>query len=123
MATDSVANAQIGFDSDSLAATINEGSFIHYIAPISCYYYYVNSPIAESTESNNVVLTVVRRGELGTVMVYWTAGLPGSSIANGSLTPDQGSFQMTPTDTSYQILLTVSLPILTVMHCLCALWK
>ena len=80
-------------------------------------------PFAESTESNNVVLTVVRRGELGTVMVYWTAGLPGSSIANGSLTPEQGSFQMTPTDSLYQILLTVSLPILTVMHCLCALWK
>ena len=72
-------------------------------------------PFAESTESNNVVLTVVRRGELGTVMVYWTAGLPGSSIANGSLTPEQGSFQMIPTDTSYQILLTVSLPMLTVM--------
>ena len=29
VATDSVANTQIGFDSDSLAATINEGAYIH----------------------------------------------------------------------------------------------
>ena len=64
---------------------------------------------AEATESNNVALAVVRRGELGTVMVYWMTGLPGSSLANGSITPEQGSFQMTPSDTSSPILLTVSL--------------
>ena len=55
-----------------------------------------------------MALTVVRRGELGTVMVSWSAGLPGSSAVNGTITPEQGSFQMGPTDTSYQILLTVS---------------
>jgi G-protein coupled receptor 98 len=83
--TGDVANALIGFDPNSLAAVIDE----------------------DDTESNNVALTVVRRGELGTVMVYWTTGLPTSSAANGSITPEQGNFQMTPSDTSAQILLTV----------------
>ena len=62
---------------------------------------------AATTEGSNVALTVVRRGTLGTVMVYWMTGLPNSPVANGSITPEQGSFQMTPTDTSAQLLLTV----------------
>ena len=60
-----------------------------------------------TTEGNNVALTVVRSGALGTVMVYWTTGLTDSTIANGSIIPDRGSFQMNPTDTSAQIILTV----------------
>ena len=64
-----------------------------------------------------MALMVVRRGELGTVMVYWMTGLPGSPLTNGSITPEHGSFQMTPSDTSSQILLTVSINHLPLVLC------
>ena len=72
----------------------------------SVFILYCSSAL-DSTESSNVVLTVVRSGALGTVMVYWMTGLRNSTIANGTITPDRGSFQMNPTDISAQIVLTV----------------
>ena len=60
-----------------------------------------------TTEGSNVALTIVRRGRLGTVRVFWMAGAPNSMAANGSITPEEGSFLMGPNDTSTIINLMV----------------
>lgn len=69
--------------------------------------YYFRCPNSDATEGSNVALTVVRSGQLGTVMVFWKTGLPNATIANGSITPEEGSILMTSDDTSAIINLLV----------------
>lgn len=55
------------------------------------------------------MLTVNRRGQLGTVEVTWSATtIPGSSLAIGSTTPVTNSFRLTSTNTTAQISLTAT---------------
>lgn len=69
--------------------------------------YYFRCPNSDATEGSNVALTVVRSGQLGTVMVFWKTGLPNATIANGSITPEEGRNLMTSDDTSAIINLLV----------------
>ena len=60
------------------------------------------------TDGNNAILTVVRRGVLGDVLVFWTAGLPGSVVDNGSIVPTGDNFRMGPNNSTAQFSLRVS---------------
>lgn len=106
--TEDVANALIGFDTNSLATSVDDGKLSPYLDiptfSLTFLYYFC---LHITTESSIAVLTVVRSGALGTVVVYWMTGLQNSSVANGSIVPDQGSFQMNPSDTSAEIMLMV----------------
>ena len=56
---------------------------------------------AASSVNDNVMFTVNRRGQLGTVQVTWTATtIPGSLLAVGSTSPVTNSFPLTPTNTT-----------------------
>lgn len=69
----------------------------------------LSKKILLAVSENNVLLTIVRTGSLGTVSVQWSAGsLAGSSLVPGSLTPSTGSVILTPDQTSAQFTLTVS---------------
>ena len=56
----------------------------------------------------NVDLIVTRRGLLGEIQVSWTAGLPGSPLAAGSIIPSTGTLTLGPNNDSAVISLTVS---------------
>ena len=56
----------------------------------------------------NVDLIVTRRGLLGEIQVSWTAGLPGSPLAAGSIVPSTGTLTLGPNNDSAVISLTVS---------------
>ena len=59
--------------------------------------------------SGNVVLSVSRRGQLGSVEVTWSAAsVPGSQFSIGSTTPATNSFMLTPTNTATRFSLTAS---------------
>ena len=58
--------------------------------------------------TNNVVLTVIRRGSLGTIDVSWSTGSTSPGRLSGSLSPSTGALTMTPSDTIAQFGLTAS---------------
>ena len=59
--------------------------------------------------NGNVMLTVNRRGQLGTVEVTWTATtVPGSQFSIGSTSPATNSFTLTPSDTAARVTLTAN---------------
>lgn len=105
--TDDVANPLIGFDSNSLEATVDDGMTAAALSIACTTYIQCPNQITDATEGSNVVLTVVRSGQLGTVMVLWMTGLPNTTITNGSITPEEGSILMTSADTSAVINLLV----------------
>ena len=59
--------------------------------------------------SNNVMLTVNRLGQLGTVEVTWAAStIPGSTLSIGTTSPITNSFTLTPSNTSVNFTLTAT---------------
>ena len=56
----------------------------------------------------NVDLIVTRQGLLGEIQVSWTAGLPSSPLAAGSIIPSTGTLTLGPNNGSTVISLTVS---------------
>ena len=55
------------------------------------------------------MLSVSRRGQLGSVEVTWSAAsVPGSQFSIGSTTPATNSFTLTPTNTATRFSLTAS---------------
>lgn len=75
---------------------------------------------------NNVLLTVNRFGQVGTILVVWQAGtnqLVG--VANGSIVPATGSIEMQPTELIATIILTVSLSVIFISKIcdwICKIW-
>lgn len=59
--------------------------------------------------NGNVMLTINRRGQLGTIEVTWTTTtIPGSQFAVGSTSPATNSFTLTPSDSSSRVTLTAT---------------
>lgn len=59
--------------------------------------------------NGNVMLTINRRGQLGTVEVTWTTTtIPGSQFAVGSTSPATNSFTLTPSNSSARVTLTAT---------------
>lgn len=56
---------------------------------------------------NNVILSVVRRGLLGDVIVYWSAGLPGGLVNNGSIVPSGDNFRINSDNATIEFSLLV----------------
>ncbi len=70
--------------------------------------FYPHSYPNTGAAGNNVALTIMKRGQLGVVLVSWATGLPGGSLVNGSITPSSGSILMEPEESDVTIELTVS---------------
>lgn len=66
-----------------------------------------SSPLSTAALDANVVLLVTRQGLLGNIRVSWTAGLPGSLLAAGSISPGTGTLVLGPNDRNAVISLRV----------------
>lgn len=64
-------------------------------------------PLSTAALDANVVLLVTRQGLLGNIRVSWTAGLPGSLLAAGSISPGTGTLALGPSDRNAVISLRV----------------
>lgn len=66
-----------------------------------------SSPLSTAALDANVDLLVTRQGLLGNIQVSWTAGLPGSLLAAGSISPGTGTLVLGPSDRNAVISLRV----------------